>query len=201
MVSIGSPWRTVRLLLRLGAGEGIADDVVKAAAVLLAAVLLVLLMRALAGGGTGLAGDTGLGPAAGLEPAAGRGPAARLAAACAFAFTFAWLMAWPYVLPWYDSLGWALLALLPVTWRGRPVRLVVALDWLMLARTTALGLGYLPARGITMPADLAWLRPVFRNAVTPLVLLVTLLILLFLLRHARRITDTDAPLRGTRVTG
>ena len=146
-------------------------------------------MRVLAGGGIGSAGDAGLGPAAGL------------AAACAFAFTFAWLMAWPYVLPWYDSLGWALLALLPVTWRGQPVRLVVALDWLLLARTTALGFGYLPARGITMPADLAWLRPVFRNAVTPLVLLVTLLILLFLLRHPRRITDTEAPLSGTRVTG
>ncbi len=47
MVSVGSPWRTVRLLLRLGAGEGIADDTVKAAAVLLAAVLLVLLLNAL----------------------------------------------------------------------------------------------------------------------------------------------------------
>ncbi len=24
-------------------------------------------------------------------------------------------MAWPYVLPWYDGLGWALLALLPLS--------------------------------------------------------------------------------------
>ena len=74
----------------------------------------------------------------------------------------------------------------------RPVRLVVALDWLMLARTTALGFGYLPARGITMPADLAWLRPVFRNTVTPPGPPRTLLILLFLLRHPRRSTDTGA---------
>jgi hypothetical protein len=66
------------------------------------------------------------------------------------------------------------------------VHLVLALDWLMLARTTALGFGYLPARGITMPSDLAWLRPVFRNAVTPLVLLAILLILVFLLRHPLR---------------
>ena len=105
MVSIGSPWRTVRLLLRLGAGEGIADDVVKAAAVLLAVVLLVLLMRALSGGETGSAGDAGRGL---RRRGWRRRPAAGLAAACAFAFTFAWLMAWPYVLPWYDSLGWAL---------------------------------------------------------------------------------------------
>ena len=188
MVSVGSPWRTVRLLLRLGAGEGIADDVVKAAAALLAALLLVLLLRALI-------------PASTAAIPAGLGPLDGLAVGCAFAVVFAWLMGWPYVLPWYDGLGWALLALLPWPavllpaadeprgavgrWRGRPVHLVLALDWLMLARTTALGLGYLPARGITMPSGLAWLRPVFRNAVTPLVLLAILLILVFLVRRPR----------------
>lgn len=205
MVSIGSPWRTVRLLIRLGAGEGIADDVVKAAAVLLAVVLVVLLVSALAPrapwpGGWRRAHAAGLGA---------------LAVVCAFGFGFGWLMAWPYVLPWYDGLGWALLALLPLPapgmaapgmaapgrgsgpaglWPGRPACLIVALDWLMLARTTALGFGYLPARGITMPSDVAWLRPVFRNAVTPLVLLTILLILLLLLlRHPRSIDDPLNP--------
>ncbi len=205
MVSIGSPWRTVRLLIRLGAGEGIADDVVKAAAVLLAVVLVVLLVSALAPrapwpGGWCRAHPSGLGA---------------LAVVCAFGFGFGWLMAWPYVLPWYDGLGWALLALLPLPapgmaapgmaapgrgsgpaglWPGRPACLIVALDWLMLARTTALGFGYLPARGITMPSDVAWLRPVFRNAVTPLVLLTILLILLLLLlRHPRSIDDPLNP--------
>ncbi len=233
MVSVGSPWRTVRLLIRLAAGEGIADDVVKAAAALLAAVLLVLLLRALTPAPAALPPAAGRPEAAGawrhrvgvtagwLEPpdshthAAGATRAAALGGGCAFAVVFAWLMGWPYVLPWYDGLGWALLALLPWPaglppavgppaavppaavppavgppaagrWRGRPVRLVVALDWLMLARTTALGFGYLPARGITMPSDLAWLRPVFRNAVTPLVLLAILLILVFLLRRPLR---------------
>jgi hypothetical protein len=208
MVSIGSPWRTVRLLIRLGAGEGIADDAVKAAAVLLAAVLLVLLVNALARGSSvpvaGGDGSAGLGDDAGLRGDAGLrddGGLGALAVACAFAFAFAWLMAWPYVLPWYDGLGWALLALLPVpalgsgaardpfgaavTWRGRTVRLVVALDWLMLARTTALGFGYLPARGITMPSDLAWLRPVLRNAATPVALLIILILLAGLLLRAR----------------
>jgi hypothetical protein len=211
MVSIGSPWRTVRLLIRLGAGEGIADDVVKAAAILLVAMLLVLLVNALARGSSRSwpRDDSGLGT---------------LAVGCAFAFTVAWLMAWPYVLPWYDGLGWALLALLPltvlggaatgrgaagsaagasgsaagaaVTWRGRPVCLVMALDWVMLARTTALGLGYLPARGITMPSDLAWLRLVLRNGVTPVVLLTILIVLICLLLpllppRRRRARDLD----------
>jgi hypothetical protein len=218
MVSIGSPWRTVRLLIRLGAGEGIADDVVKAAAALLAAVLVVLLVSALAPGTPG--------------PAHAAGPGG-LALVCAFGFGFGWLMAWPYVLPWYDGLGWALLALLPlptlgraavrgaavggaapaaaalgrvtgavVLWRGRATSLVVALDWLMLARTTGLGFGYLPARGISMPPDLAWLRPVFRNAVTPLVLLATLVILLLLLlRRPRSVEAMEAALSDTRATG
>jgi hypothetical protein len=214
MVSIGSPWRTVRLLVRLGAGAGIADDVVKAAAVLLAAVLVVLLVNALAprapdpGGWQRPGGwhrPGGWRRGVDLAPTTpehhdGRIHAdgsAGLALVCAFAFAFGWLMAWPYVLPWYDGLGWALLPLsalprpaLPRPALPRPARpacLVVALDWLMLARTTALGFAYLPARGLTMPSGLAWLRPVFRNAVSPLALLTILVILLLLLlRRPRR---------------
>lgn len=138
--SIGSPWRPVRSLLELGLGDGSAEDIVKAGALLLAGVLLALLLRAVARGQLAGPGD--------------------VLAACAFAMVFAWLLAWPYVLPWYDGLGWALLAMLPAT----------KLDWLLLARTGALAIGYLPARGITLPQGLAWLETVVRTAVTPLIL-------------------------------
>ena len=168
LVSVGSPWRAVRSVLRvLGAlPEGTADGVVRAAAPAVALLLLALLLRALV-----------LIPAPGLPGGAVAG---------AFAAAFAWLLTWPYVLPWYDGLGWALLALLPpvpgqagpeAVWRGRRVPLVVALDWLLLARTAALGLGYLPARGIRMPSGLGWLETVVRTAVTPVVLLAVLLLL------------------------
>ncbi len=90
----------------------------------------------------------------------------QLAIAGAFAVVFAWLLAWPYVLPWYDGIGWALLALLPAS----------RLDWLMLARTAALAIGYLPARGIPLPAGLGWLETVVRTAVTPLALAVILVL-------------------------
>jgi hypothetical protein len=86
----------------------------------------------------------------------------QLVVAGSFAFVFAWLLAWPYVLPWYDGLGWALLALLPAS----------RFDWLMLARTAALAIGYLPARGIPLPAGLGWLETVVRTAITPAALLV-----------------------------
>ncbi|HVB45291.1 MAG TPA: polyprenol phosphomannose-dependent alpha 1,6 mannosyltransferase MptB [Streptosporangiaceae bacterium] len=86
----------------------------------------------------------------------------QLLVGCAFAVVFAWLMAWPYVLPWYDGLGWALLALLPAS----------RLDWLLLARTAALAVGYLPARvHVVVPSGLRWLESVVRTAVTPAVLL------------------------------
>ncbi len=146
--SIGSPWRAVRSGLRLVLGESAAESVVKAGALLLAVLLLVLLVRYLAQAG----GE--FGPL--LIPAA------------AFAFVFAWLLAWPYVLPWYDGLGWALLALLPAS----------RFDWLMLARTTALAIGYLPARGIPLPAGLGWLETVVRTAVTPLALLIIVILVI-----------------------
>ena len=139
------------------------------------------------------AGPPGADPAVGVQAAgiaatgAPAGPAAgapvtavRLtvpAGASCFVLGFAWLAAWPYVLPWYDGLGWALLALLP--WAPLPW---AALDWLVLARTAALAFGYLPARGIVLPADLGWLRSVVRTGVTPAALLavtVTLVLLLW----------------------
>jgi hypothetical protein len=76
------------------------------------------------------------------------------------------------VLPWYDGLAWALLPLLP--WS--------AIDWLVLARTTVLAIGYLPARGVTMPAGLGWLVTVVRRGVTPALLLVVAVLLVIIVR-------------------
>jgi len=182
-VSIGSPWRAVRSALRLVVGEGIAEDIVKTAAVVLAVALLVLLMRSVR------VLDPGLDPAAGpafLPPA--------LATAAVFAIAFAWLLAWPYVLPWYDGLGWALLALLP--WSR--------LDWLLLARTSALAFGYLPARGIAMPAGLDWLRDVVRTGLDPVILLAVIVALVMMLwpwRHTVPREPAEGDSAGTARAG
>jgi hypothetical protein len=81
------------------------------------------------------------------------------------------------VLPWYDSLAWAFLAVLP--WLPVPW---AAVDWLVLARTTALAFGYLPARGIALPIGLDWLRTVVRSGVTPVLLLAVAVVLVVVLR-------------------
>ena len=176
-VSIGSPWRAVRSALHPLTGEGIAEDIVKTAAVLVGIGLFVLLVRAfLRPPAPGPDGASGL-PVVPLLPErsaeqGGTGPAALagvggLGWAMVLAVAVAWLFAWPYVLPWYDSLGWALLAAAP--WSR--------LDWLLLARTTALAAGYLPARGVALPAGLGWLETVVRTALTPAALLVILVLL------------------------
>jgi hypothetical protein len=186
-VSIGSPWRVVRSGLRLLVGEGHADSLVRAGAIVLAAALLALFARP-------------------LRRLAGAVTAARLtvlAGASCFVLGFTWLVAWPYVLPWYDGLGWALLALLP--WTPLPW---AALDWLVLARTAALAFGYLPARGITPPPDLGWLRSVVRTGVTPAALLVVAVTLVLLLwpyrprwrpRAARRAGPDAGSTMGSRL--
>jgi hypothetical protein len=108
---------------------------------------------------------------AGRERTQGGAAAGRVA----FALVLAWLVAWPYVLPWYDALAWALLPLLPAS----------GFDWVLLARTTALGFGYLPARsaGITIPAGLRWMEPVIRSAVTPAVLAAVAVLLIYVALH------------------
>jgi hypothetical protein len=164
-VSVGSPWRPVRSLLALGLSDAAAEDIVKIGAVLLAAALLLLMLCAIMAARR----DGQLLPGPVPEGAGWPGAAAGLFPGVVVAVTLAWLFAWPYVLPWYDGLGWAVLALLP--WSG--------LDWLLLARTAALGIGYLPARGtVTMPAGLGWLEPVIRTAITPAILLGCLIALI-----------------------
>ena len=162
MVSIGSPWRVIRTIIHLAVTGTAATDLVKAGAVALAVVLAVLLIR-------------GLGP----YPAGSR----EAYAVVAFALALAWLFAWPYVLPWYDALGWALLPLVPLV----PGGAAEALGWILLARTAALGFGYLPARqaDAALPSGLGWLQPVIRHGVTPAVLAATTVWLVFLMLRPR----------------
>jgi hypothetical protein len=194
-VSIGSPWRPFRSALRLVTGEAMADDLVRIGAVALAVALLALFARPL----TALARQCRRGPAPGpgrpvghLDPEFCPRPGAppdgpysphgmdALVTASVLAVVLAWLVAWTYVLPWYDTLAWAFLAVLP--WLPLPW---AALDWLVLARTTVLAFGYLPARGIALPAGLAWTRTVVRSGVTPVLLLALTVLLVVVLRWRR----------------
>jgi hypothetical protein len=164
MVSIGSPWRVIRSVIHLAVTGTAATDIVKAGAAALAVLLAVLLIRGLAGP----ASETGR------------------YAAITFALALAWLFAWPYVLPWYDALAWALL---PLAAGGA----VEALGWLLLARTLALGFGYLPARqaDAPLPSGLGWLQPVIRHGITPAVLAVATVWLVALMVRSRRIGQPD----------
>jgi hypothetical protein len=112
-------------------------------------------------------------------------------ATVAFALALAWLFAWPYVLPWYDALGWALL---PLAIGGA----AEGLGWLLLARTTALGFGYLPARqaDAPLPSGLGWLQPVVRHGVTPAVLAVATVWLVVLMVRSRRAIRGETPGAG-----
>ncbi len=103
----------------------------------------------------------------------------------------AWLFAWPYVLPWYDALGWALL---PLAAGGT----VEGLGWLLLARTTALGFGYLPARqaDAPLPPGLGWLQPVVRHGITPAILAAATAWLVVLMMRSRRAMRLDPPGAG-----
>jgi hypothetical protein len=104
-------------------------------------------------------------------------------ATVAFAVVLAWLFAWPYVLPWYDALAWALLPLLPLGTAAAD-----GICWLLLARTTALGFGYLPARqaDATLPHGLSWLQPVIRHGVTPAILAAATVLLVVLMLRTQR---------------
>jgi hypothetical protein len=183
MVSIGSPWRVIRSVIHLAVTGTAATDIVKAGSVVLAVLLAALLIRGLAGAGPGYGPDASVVPGRDADP--GR------YATIAFALALAWLFAWPYVLPWYDALGWALVPLAV----GGPVEV---LGWLLLARTTALGFGYLPARqaDAPLPSGLGWLQPVVRHGVTPAVLAVATVWLVVLMVRSRRAMQTDPPEAG-----
>jgi hypothetical protein len=59
------------------------------------------------------------------------------------------------------------------------------LDWLLLARTSALAFGYLAATGSALPGGLGWLDSVVRKGITPVVLLTCLIVLLRAARPGR----------------
>ncbi|HTQ88451.1 MAG TPA: hypothetical protein VMK84_03055 [Streptosporangiaceae bacterium] len=170
MVSIGSPWRVIRTIIHLAVTGTAATDLVKAGSVALAVLLAVLLIR-------------------GLEPGSAGSRAAY--PVVVFALVMAWLFAWPYVLPWYDALAWALLALVPLA----PGGAAEALGWIVLARTAALGFGYLPARqaDAALPPGLGWLQPVIRHGVTPAVLAAATGWLVLAMVRARRENGPNGP--------
>ena len=181
MVSIGSPWRVIRTIVQLVVRGAPATDIVKFGAIALAVLLAVLIIRGLPGILPGRDLDTGE-----------EGGPGYAAAGAAFALVLAWLFAWPYVLPWYDALGWALLPLIPMV----SVPVVDGICWALLARTAALGFGYLPARAtdVTMPPGLTWLQPVIRHGVTPAVLTAaTVWLVVLMVRSARRRGNPNDP--------
>jgi hypothetical protein len=156
MVSNGSPWRAIRHVLQHTVGHTSAKDIVKYGAIALAVLLAALTLRAFQRHHCHIDGvqTTSVSHGSGAGWEWGRWTV--------LALVIGWLFAWPYILPWYDALGWVFLALVPTT----------GLDWLMLARTTALGLAYLPARtaDVTLPHGLRWVQPLLRNGVSPVVL-------------------------------
>jgi hypothetical protein len=188
LVSIGSPWRVIRAVIQVAGAGTAATDIVKAGAAMLAVTLAVLLVRGLAGA-DGVAGYPEVGRAGAEGGYAG--------AVVAFALVVAWLFAWPYVLPWYDALAWALLPFVPVGTAAAEAA-GEGICWLLLARTTTLGLGYLPARqaDVTLPGGLSWLQPVIRHGVTPAVLAAATVWLVVLMVRSRR-AGRSAPPSGT----
>jgi hypothetical protein len=73
---------------------------------------------------------------------------------------------------------------------------VDGIGWLLLARTAALGFGYLPARAtdVTMPPGLTWLQPVIRHGVTPAVLAAaTVWLVVLMVRSGRRRGNPNDP--------
>ena len=108
-------------------------------------------------------------------------------ASVVFALVLAWLFAWPYVLPWYDALAWALIPLVPLA-SNAGAGVVEGVCWLLLARTAALGFGYLPARqaDATLPHGLSWLQPVIRHGVTPAILAAATVLLVVLMLRTQR---------------
>ena len=193
MVSIGSPWRLIRTVIHLVVTGTAATDIVKSGATALAAVLAILLIRGLPGALPGRDRDPGGGASPEIPgasyPAAG--------ASVVFAVVLAWLFAWPYVLPWYDALAWALLPLVPLA-SVAGAGVVEGICWLLLARTAALGFGYLPARqtDAPLPSGLSWLQPVLRHGVTPVVLAGTTVLLVVLMVRSRQRSRRRPPTPG-----
>jgi hypothetical protein len=220
MVSVGSPWRVVRTVLRVTLmSESGADDVVRVLAVVLMVALAAALLRfggagvvhvasGASGGASGASGG-----ASGASGASGGASGASLGSPqrprlrnrrcwndldCAINVVGGALVWAPFalVLAWLVAWPYVLPWYDALGWALLPLLPATGLDWLLLARTAALAFGYLPARsaGITIPAGLRWMEPVIRSGVTPVVLaVVTLLLVIGLRRRARSWRSVRSP--------
>jgi hypothetical protein len=182
MVSVGSPWRSVRSALSLAMPEPVADDIVRWCAIALLVLLMWMWLRmTLPHRPPHDCGYKDMADHAFISTIRPPGAPATLgtlgvpATLGALGAVLAWLIAWPYVLPWYDALCWALLPL-PArpsrsagTGKVGPTSLAVLAERVLVLRTAILGIAYLSARsaGIVIPAGLCWTEPVLRSAVCP----------------------------------
>jgi hypothetical protein len=83
----------------------------------------------------------------------------------ATAITVVWLLAALYSLPWYDVVTWLPLAGLMVS----------RLDGLMVIRTAAMAIAYIPGRDTDISATLLWITDRLRDSVVPVVQAILLL--------------------------
>ncbi|MGW0192269.1 polyprenol phosphomannose-dependent alpha 1,6 mannosyltransferase MptB [Nonomuraea sp. NPDC003201] len=88
----------------------------------------------------------------------------------------AYVFATPYILPWYDGLALGLLALVAAS----------TVDRFVVAHLLVLSLAYLPARVNGQPEDLDWLREVVRPQLAWVLLALTVALVLWAWRTARR---------------
>jgi alpha-1,6-mannosyltransferase len=146
-VSFATPWRLLVGPLESVLPADLARTLISLAAWVAFAALAVVLARELSGPEVG--GATG-------EPdngAARAGEAVRAAAV----LTVAWLLTAPYSLPWYDAIAWAPLAALPAS----------GLDRVLVARTTVMGMAYVPGRVLALPQALDFITRHLRGAAAP----------------------------------
>ncbi|MFC4111629.1 polyprenol phosphomannose-dependent alpha 1,6 mannosyltransferase MptB [Nonomuraea zeae] len=88
----------------------------------------------------------------------------------------AYVFATPYILPWYDGLALGMLALVTAS----------AVDGFVVAHLVVLSLAYLPARVEGQPADLEWLRSVLRPQLAWVLLALTVALVVWAWRAAKR---------------
>ncbi|MFI7130099.1 polyprenol phosphomannose-dependent alpha 1,6 mannosyltransferase MptB [Nonomuraea sp. NPDC050153] len=94
----------------------------------------------------------------------------------AVGLVIAYVFATPYILPWYDGLALGLLALVAAS----------AVDGFVVAHLLVLSLAYLPARVNGQPADLEWLSTVVRPQLAWALLALTVALVVWAWRAARR---------------
>jgi hypothetical protein len=121
--------------------------------------------------------------------AASRGDGGLEAPVVAVGLVVAYVFATPYILPWYDGLALGLLALVTAS----------AVDGFVVAHLLVLSLAYLPARVNGQPEDLDWLREVVRPQLAWALLALTVALVLWAWRTARRERLPSTTARARRV--